>query len=204
MLGHRGILFLDELGEFAPRALDALRQPLEDRAVRISRQAMSLAFPADFVLVACSNPCPCGLGGPQCRCTEQQRAGYRRRLSAPLLDRFDLRLEVHPPEPGDQHGEVSAAVRERVAAAVARQRRRYRARSWRRNGHVPAGALAPAIPLRPAAADAWRWVIEERRLTGRGAARIRRVARTLADLDDRDELSDADVLSAALLRDDVP
>lgn len=203
-LAHRGVLFLDELAEFAPGALDALRQPLEDGAVRISRQATSLTFPADFVLVACSNPCPCGLGGPACRCSERQRAGYRRRLSAPLLDRFDLRLQVPPPEPSDPAGEDSASARARVEAAVQRQRRRFRGRPWRRNGQVPAGALTRAIPLHAAAQEAWRWATEDRGLTGRGAARIRRVARTLADLDDRDELTEGDVVSATMLRDDVP
>jgi len=97
-LAHRGILFLDELGEFAPTALDALRQPLEERAVRISRQGVSLTFPAAFQLVACSNPCPCGSAGNECRCTDVQRERYRRRLSAPLLDRFDLRVRVDAPE----------------------------------------------------------------------------------------------------------
>src|SRR2546421_5920721 len=124
-LAHRGVLFRDELGEFPPHALDALRQPIEEHVVRISRQAMSAAFPADFLLIACSNPCPCGLGGPSCACNDLQRARYRRRLSAPLLDRFDLRLEVHAPEPGDGPGEPSAVVRERVLAAIARQERRY-------------------------------------------------------------------------------
>src|SRR5947208_8650905 len=137
-LAHRGVLFLDELGEFPPHALDALRQPIEEHVVRISRQAMSVVFPADFLLIACSNPCPCGRGGPSCECTETQRARYRRRLSAPLLDRFDLRLEVHPPEPGDGPGEPSSAVCERVAEAVARQQRRYARRQWRRNSQVPA------------------------------------------------------------------
>jgi magnesium chelatase family protein len=203
-LAHRGVLFLDELGEFPPSALNALRQPLEDRAVRIARQAVSLTFPADFQLIATSNPCPCGLGGPACHCSEVQRARYRRRLSAPLLDRFDLRLEVRAPEPGDEHGEPSATVRDRVAAAVGRQRWRYADWRWRRNAHIPAGVLARMVPLTGGADDAWRWVMEERGLTGRGAVRVRRVARTLADLDDADMVSDAHVLSATLLRDDVP
>ena len=122
-LAHRGMLFLDELGEFPPRALDALRQPLEDRVVWIARQAVTLRFPADFLLVACTNPCPCGLGPPACVCSEAERARYRRRLSAPLLDRFDLRLAVTPPAPDDEPGESSSDVRTRVAAAVARQQR---------------------------------------------------------------------------------
>lgn len=203
-LAHRGALFLDELGEFPPSALDALRQPLEDRTVHIARSGVSLAFPADFQLVACSNPCPCGRGGPTCGCSEVQRARYRRRLSAPLLDRFDLRLPVRGPEPADGPGESSADVRDRVATAVERQRCRYADWPWRRNAHIPAGALARLVALEGEADEAWRWLSEDRGLTGRGAARVRRVARTLADLDGAARVTDAHVLSAALLRDDVP
>jgi len=203
-LAHRGALFLDELGEFSPAALDALRQPLEERAVRISRQAIALTFPADFQLVACTNPCPCGLGPPWCGCSAVQRARYRRRLSAPLLDRFDLRVAVRPPEPTATPGESSAAVRERVRAAVDRQVTRYRDRGWTRNAHVPAGALADLVPLRGDAADAWLTESDVRRLTGRGAARIRRVARTLADLDDVPDVGAAHVALASMLREDVP
>ena len=203
-LAHRGVLFLDELGEFPPQALEAMRQPLEDRVVRISRQPFAITFPADFQLVACSNPCPCGLGPPRCTCSDVQQTRYRRRLSAPLLDRFDLRLDVRPPEPDAQHGESSAVVRERIVAAAARQAARYRGSPWNRNAHVPAGALAAAVPLDPDALDAWRDRIEERSLTGRGAARIRRVARTLADLDDAATVSAAHVTLASMLREDVP
>ena len=203
-MAHRGVLFLDELGEFPPRALDALRQPLEERVVRIARQPLTLTFPADFLLVACSNPCPCGLGPPTCHCGEAERARYRRRLSAPLLDRFDVRLAVSPPEPGDLAGESSAVVRERVAGAVERQRARLRGTPWRRNAHIPAGALERLLPLTPDALEAWRTEAEGRSLTGRGAARIRRVARTLADLDDAPLVLASHVFCAALLREDVP
>lgn len=203
-MAHRGTLFLDELGEFPPVALDALRQPLEQRHVNIARQAISLRFPADFQLIACTNPCPCGLGGGACSCSDAQRARYRRRLSAPLLDRFDLRLAVTPPEPGDGRGEGSEAVRARVAHAVERQQHRYRHTGWRSNAHVPAGALGSVVPLDADGDDAWRWVIAERDLTGRGAARIRRLARTLADLDGAELVGAGHVLGGALLREDVP
>ena len=203
-LAHRGVLFLDELGEFAPTTLDALRQPIEERVVRISRASMSLSFPAAFQLVACTNPCPCGIGEPGCRCTEAQRARYRRRLSAPLLDRFDLRMRVTGPEPNDQCGESSDDVRARVVQAVERQRSRYADWPWSANVHVAAGAVNRLIPLSTDAADAWCDLIQSRVLTGRGAARIRRVARTLADLDDAREVSAAHVDFAASLRSDVP
>lgn len=198
------MLFLDELGEFPPRALDALRQPLEERVVRIARQALTLSFPADFLLVACTNPCPCGRGAGGCTCRDSDRARYLRRLSAPLLDRFDLRTVVTPPEPGDGPGEPSAIVRERVAAAVTRQRVRLDGTPWRRNAEIPAGALERFVPLDDDAAEAWRTNAEARSLTGRGAARVRRVAQTLADLDDAPRVTSAHVLCAVLLRDDVP
>lgn len=201
---HRGVLFLDELGEFPPAALDALRQPLEERVVRISRQAMSLELPAEFLLVACTNPCPCGLEAAACRCTEWQRQRYRRRLSAPLLDRFDVRLRVAGPQPGDGPGEPSAVVAERVRAAVERQRARLAGTPWRRNAHVPAGALTHYTALDADALDAWHLAVEDQLLTGRGAARIRRVARTLADLDDAAAIGAEHVALAASLRGEVP
>ncbi|MGH7359640.1 MAG: YifB family Mg chelatase-like AAA ATPase, partial [Candidatus Rokuibacteriota bacterium] len=202
-LAHRGALFLDEMGEFPPTALEALRQPLEERVVRIARQSVTVSFPADFQLVACSNPCPCGLGGPGCRCGDATRARYRRRLSEPLLDRFDLRLAVTPPEPGDTSGESSAAVRARVLAAVARQGRRYAEWPWQRNAHVPARALMRVVRMAPDVDAIWRGVTADRQLTCRGAARLLRVARTLADLADEPDLSDGHLLTAASLRDDV-
>jgi magnesium chelatase family protein len=201
---HRGVLFLDELGEFPPAALDALRQPLEERVVRISRQAGSLELPAEFLLIACTNPCPCGLEASLCRCTDWQRARYRRRLSAPLLDRFDLRLRVAGPQPADGPGEPSGVVAARVLAAVERQRARLRGTPWRRNAHVPAGALARYVGLSGEVADVWRLVVEENLLTGRGAARVRRVARTLADLADAADISAEHIALAASLRGEVP
>jgi magnesium chelatase family protein len=201
---HRGVLFLDELGEFPPGALDALRQPLEERVVRISRQASSLELPAEFLLIACTNPCPCGLEASLCRCSDWQRARYRRRLSAPLLDRFDLRLRVAGPQAADGPGEPSALVAARVLAAVERQRARLRGTPWRRNAHVPAGALGCYVELTGDVADAWRLVVEDHQLTGRGAARVRRVARTLADLEDVAEITAEHIALAASLRGEVP
>jgi magnesium chelatase family protein len=203
-LAHRGALFLDELGEFKPTVLDALRQPLEEQVVRISRHQWTLAFPADFLLVACTNPCPCGLGPPSCICNEGLRARYLRRLSAPLLDRFDLRVAVTPACAGDPAGAPSAEARGRVVEAVARQRARYRRARWRYNARVPASALERAIPLASDAADALQEAAEHRRWSGRGLAKLRRVARTLADLDGSPEITPVHVLIGAGLRADVP
>ena len=202
-LAHRGLLFLDELGEFSPSALDALRQPLEERVVRISRQGMSLAFPASFQLVACTNPCPCGRVPAECCCTEPAKARYRRRLSAPLVDRFDLRIAVAAPLASDVVGESSATVRERVVGAVARQRARYADWRWSYNAHVPAGAVARLVPLGADAECEWHHLMEERMLTGRGAARILRVARTVADLADAPDVTVEHLSVAAHMREDL-
>jgi magnesium chelatase family protein len=203
-LAHRGTLFLDELGEFKASVLEALRQPLEEHVVRIARQALSLEFPAQFLLVGCTNPCPCGLGQPACRCSDAQRQRYRKRLSAPLLDRFDLRLRVNGPSATDVSGESSAVVVERVSEAVMRQRARLHHTPWRRNGLVPAGALDEHAAVRGDALDAWRLVARERSLTGRGAARVRRVARTIADLEGEADISPEHIEDAAMLRADEP
>lgn len=202
-LASCGALFLDELGEFAPQALDALRQPLEERVVRISRQAAAIEFPAAFTLVACTNPCPCGRDPSQCTCSDVARERYRRRLSAPLLDRFDLRLALRPPADVEPPGESSTTERARVLAAVERQRDRYEGRPWSRNAHVPAGALIGAIDLGPEARLAWQDTVRAASLTGRGAAALQRTARTLADLDDRAAIRADDILLAAELRQEV-
>lgn len=202
-LAHRGALFLDELGEFSPKTLDALRQPLEERSVRIARQPVSLTFPSNFVLIACSNPCPCGLGPPRCRCDESRLARYRRRLSAPLLDRFHLRLAVAPTSPLDPAGPPTSEVRARVNAAVARQSTRYKGMRWRLNAQVPSGEASASMALGSAAEDALHSLALRAAWTGRGMAIIHRVARTLADLDDTHEVDAPHVALAASWRQDV-
>ncbi len=202
-LAHRGVLFLDELGEFPPIALEALREPLEQGEVSIFRSAASMVFPAAFTLVACTNPCPCGRGAISCRCSDQARARYARRLSQPLLDRFDLRLALTPPASGDPPGEPSHVVRERVVEAVARQRARYRDRPWQRNAQIPSGIVVRELPVSPEGADALRLIGSQGRVSARGLMAIRRVAQTLADLDGRAALSIDDLLLAAELRVDV-
>lgn len=200
---HRGVLFLDELGEFKPSALDALRQPLEERVIRIARLPVALEFPAAFTLVATSNPCPCGLGPPACACDDAKRARYRRRLSAPLLDRFDLRVLVSAPESRDAPGEGSDAVRARVFDAILRQHARYEGRPWARNAEVPAGALATDIPLSPDTVETLLDVADRTGLSGRGLSGCRRVARTLADLEGSVDVTAEHVLYAAELRQEV-
>lgn len=183
-LAHGGVLFMDELGEFSPSVLDGLRQPLEEGVVRVARARASATLPAQFLLVAATNPCPCGGGAPgACQCDEAAKARYLRRLSGPLLDRFDLRVPVHRPDidellvgsPGETSADV--ALRVQVARSVAMQRNRCL------NGAIPAPLLDAVAPLDAAAKRLLRTELERDRLTGRGYHRIRRVARTLADLD---------------------
>jgi magnesium chelatase family protein len=202
-LASSGVLFLDELGEFPTHVLEALRQPLEEGVVRVSRARASVEYPARFLLVAAMNPCPCGEGGAPgaCRCTDAARFRYARRLSAPLLDRFDLRLEVTRPDVGDllagPPGESSAAVAERVAAA----RALAAGRGVVANADLPADRLDEEAPLSGVAAVVLEESLRAGRLSARGLHRVRRVARTLADLGGRPgPLSEADVCLALQLR----
>jgi magnesium chelatase family protein len=202
-----GVLFLDELGEFAPHVLDALRQPLEEGVVRVARAAATVTFPARFLLVAAMNPCPCGYGNRPggCRCTEGARLRYQRRLSGPLLDRFDLRVEVERPSAdelfGQARGEPSAAVAERVLAV----RDLAVLRGVRANAALPAKRLDEVAPLEDAATTVLLEALRAGRLSARGLHRVRRVARTIADLDGAPHtVSAAHVATALSLRVDTP
>ncbi|MDZ7675975.1 MAG: YifB family Mg chelatase-like AAA ATPase [Acidimicrobiales bacterium] len=200
-LAHRGVLFADELGEFSPMVLDALRQPLEEGSVRISRAKGTVTYPTRFQFVAATNPCPCGPTTKGCRCSEAGKARYRRRLSGPLLDRFDLRLEVGSPDAGDllaePDGQPSHVVAERVRAA--------RARAGRRGVELNADLRGPDLddiaPLEAPASKLLERMVRRGRLTARGLHRIRRVARTIADLEDHDgPLTEAQVAAALAFR----
>jgi magnesium chelatase family protein len=198
-LSHGGVLFLDELGEFAPVVLDGLRQPLEEGVIRLARARASASLPARFLLVAATNPCPCGGGPPgTCECDDAARLRYLRRLSGPLLDRFDLRVGVSRPDVDDLlalgGGEPSSVVAARVAAA----RRQSLDRIGVLNAEIPASRLDALAPLHPAARELLREQLEADQLTGRGYHRIRRVARTIADLHGADELVTAEHVAWAL------
>jgi magnesium chelatase family protein len=202
-LAHGGVLFLDELGEFSPSVLDGLRQPLEDGVVRIARASASVCMPARFLLVAATNPCPCGGGPPgACECDEGARARYARRFSGPLLDRFDLRVAVDRPAVDAllacEPAEPTAVVARRVAAARALATER----AGMPNARVPPDRLDELAPLDAEARAFLRREIEADRLTGRGYHRVRRVARTIADLADpgRKQISVGDVATAMAMR----
>jgi len=183
-LAHGGVLFLDEMGEFPAPVLDALRQPLEEGVVRVARARASVTFPARFLLVGATNPCPCGQGGPRgaCRCSDAARLRYTRRLSGPLLDRFDLRVVVARPDVGGLMGGSPAEPTASVAARVAAARDLARERGFRCNAELPAHRLDELAPLDPAAAALLEHTLRAGWLSARGLHRVRRVARTLADL----------------------
>lgn len=186
-LAHHGVLFLDEMPEFDRRVLEALRQPIEEGRITVSRALRSVVFPARFVLVAAMNPCPCGyLGDPKrgCKCTPQQTARYRGRLSGPLRDRLDLIVEVEAVPitalTEGPAGESSAEVRARVLEARARQAARgARARV---NAQLAGTELKKHAPLNPAGRRLLERSAERLHLSARGFHRIIRVARTIADL----------------------
>ncbi len=203
---HNGVLFLDELGEFSVPVLDALRQPLEQGVVRVSRAARAVTLPARFLLVAAMNPCPCGEGGADglCRCSDAARSRYARRLSGPLLDRFDLRVEVRPPAPRVLLGGDPEESTDVVAARVAEARCRALARGVPCNAELSAVQLESVAPLADAAADQLRIELERGALTGRGLRRVRTVARTIADLQGRGRVIDVDTIRAALALRSMP
>jgi magnesium chelatase family protein len=200
-LAHGGVLFLDELGEFPPAMLDALRQPLEEGSVVIARKGVSVRFPASFQLVAATNPCPCGFAGDDrvaCTCSEKAVDRYKRRLSGPLLDRFDLRVTVPRPAGTEllgEPGESSATVAARVAAARDAQRRRGGL------NRTLGRSQLDAVPIEPQARRLLEKALEADRLTGRGYDRVRRVATTLADLAGRERVGADQVAEALMLRD---
>jgi magnesium chelatase family protein len=204
-LATGGVLFLDELGEFAPSALDALRQPLEEGVVRVSRARGTVTLPARFLLTAAMNPCPCGGGdGPgACRCSDPARARYLRRVSGPLLDRFDLRLWVSRPDRGELLGTSVAEPSAVVAARVRSARERALDRGVAANGSLSSAALARVAPLRPDAVRRLEVALDRGRLSARGLRRVWSVALTIADLAGSEPPLDADTLELALaLRDD--
>lgn len=199
-LADHGVLFLDELAEFPRSVLDALRQPLEEGSVCVTRARAAVRYPARFLLVGAMNPCPCGEGGRPgaCRCGEGSRSRYGRRVSGPLLDRFDVRVEVPRPEPGTLLGGAPGESTAEVAGRVHEARRRAEARGVRANALLSPAALRDCAPFSHAAEEIVEVALRTGRLTARGLDRVRRVARTLADLAGAGEVLSAEHVSLAL------
>ena len=195
-LAHRGVLFLDELGEFPVPVLEALRQPVESGEVTIARKGILVTFPADIQVIAATNPCPCGFLGDlikPCRCSPRATDRYRRKFSGPLLDRFDLRVIIGRPERGGlvgPPGESSAAVRKRVEAARVTQDGRGRL-----NRSLDRRQL-DQLEWEPAAVGLLHAAVERSAVSGRGYDRVRRVARTIADLAGAPDVGEAHAAEA--------
>ncbi|MBV9915399.1 MAG: YifB family Mg chelatase-like AAA ATPase [Solirubrobacterales bacterium] len=204
-LAHHGVLFLDELSEFQRSSLDALRQPLEDGSVTIVRGQRALVFPTRFMLVAASNPCPCGFAGVEdrCLCGESDLRRHRRKLSGPLLDRMDLLVSVERPREDDLRAPprtTSVRARERVAAARELQQARLRGTGARCNGEMDGRAVRRHVVVEEAAGRALSRAYTVGALSARGRHRVLRVARTIADLEQHARVTERDLLLALSLR----
>ena len=204
-LAHHGVLFLDEMLEFSRHVLEVLRQPLEEGRVAIARAARTAVFPARFMLVGAMNPCPCGFStdpGRECRCTPRELLRYRERLSGPLRDRLDLTVDV-PAVPldvlGDSEprGEPSAAVRARVVAARARQAARFAPHGITTNAQLTPSLMAAHCGTDRASLRVLQAAMQKIALSARGYDRVRKVARTIADLEGEDRIA-SDHLAEAL------
>jgi magnesium chelatase family protein len=204
-LAHHGVLFLDELSEFQRSSLDSLRGPLEDGAVTIVRGQRALVFPTRFMLIAATNPCPCGFAGvdDRCSCAESDLRRHRRRLSGPLLDRMDLLVAVAPPRESDLRAApvtTSERARDRVARARELQHRRLAGTGARCNADMDGRLVRRYVRLDDAAAAVLGRAYAVGALSTRGRHRVLRVARTIADLDGREQVTQRHVLTALALR----
>jgi magnesium chelatase family protein len=208
-LAHRGVLMMDEFGEFPRSVLESLRQPLEDGVITITRARQSVTYPAQFTLVAAMNPCPCGHRGTEkpCRCPPRTLDIYRQRLSGPLMDRIDMHVHVGRVEAGQlltgAEGETSAVVRARVERARALAAPRCSPFAVTCNAEIPSGRVLRACVLDEACASILSRLGRRHMLSARSLHRVVRVARTIADLDARELISRDDVLEAATYRVDT-
>jgi magnesium chelatase family protein len=195
-LAHNGVLFLDELPEFRRSVLEVMRQPMEERRVNISRARMSIDFPASFMLLASMNPCPCGFyNHPEksCSCPPGAVQKYLNRISGPLLDRIDLHVEVTPVGYQDlssgEAGESSASIRDRVIKAREKQNKRFTEQSGiYANAQMDSGLLKKICSIERAGSMLLKSAMEKLNLSARAYDRILKVSRTIADLDEKEEI----------------
>ncbi len=206
-LAHRGVLFLDELPEFGNRLLETLRQPLEDKVVSISRSAGSLTYPANFILVASMNPCPCGYFGDsqkECTCSISMVKSYQKRISGPLLDRIDIHVDV-PRVPfeklsSQRTGEPSAKVRERVERARALQRERFKGTPLQTNADMGPAEIRKFCPIDETSTNLMKAAMQQMQLSARAYHRILKLARTIADLAGSEHIQTAHIAEAIQYR----
>ena len=206
-LAHGGVLFLDELPEFSRQVLEILRQPLEDKKVTISRASGSITYPCSFMLIAAMNPCPCGyFGAPgnKCTCTPAKVRTYLSKISGPLLDRFDLHIEVDPVEyeqlASDEKAEPSEFIRERVQRARDIQNERYKGTSITCNANITPDLMNEICVMDSNARDMLGKVFDKLGLSARAYDKILKVGRTLADMDGREVMISRDIGAAVQFR----
>lgn len=204
---HNGVLFLDELPEYNRSTLEALRQPLEDRVITVTRAGASVTFPADFILCASMNPCPCGNYGSAkhvCKCTPAQIQRYRSRVSGPLLDRIDLHIEadgvVYDELISEAAAETSAEIRSRVERARQIQRERFQGEDMRVNSNMGERQIKKYCRLSAESENILRGAFESLNLSARARSRIIKVARTIADLDGSADIQPKHILEATSYR----
>jgi magnesium chelatase family protein len=205
-LAHRGVLFLDEFPEFDRRVIESLRQPLEDRVVSVARVRGSAQFPADTLLVAALNPCPCGKwgSGRACTCPPHTLLHYQRKISGPVMDRIDLWVEVAPVEHADLSrggdGEKSADVRERILSARAHQTKRFKNTPRRKNSDMNVRDLDTFTPLTKEVRDILNMSAKKLDLSARAYHRVIKIARTIADLEGTEHIEKHHILEALQYR----
>ena len=205
-LAHRSVLFLDELTEFDRHTLDALRQPLEDKKVRISRVNYQVSYPSDFLLLCAMNPCPCGYypDRNKCNCTEPEIKRYLGKISGPILDRIDLCVEMNRvklSDLGKKDGEISSeTMRKAVIGARKMQKKRYAKEAYRFNSEISGADIEKYCHLGPKEKALSEKLYDSLSLSLRSYHKILRLARTIADLDQSEEIQEKHILEAVSFR----
>jgi len=205
-LAHNGVLFLDELPEFQKKALETMRQPLEDGHITVTRIGGVCTYPSVFLLLATMNPCPCGhMGSDRCNCTEAEVSRYLDKISGPLLDRIDIQVEataVKYSEISSQQKseEDSATIKTRVENARARQQKRFQNEKIYFNAKMPASMIDKHCKLGAEAAELLKMVFDNMGLSARAYHKILKIARSIADLADEENISEAHVAEAISYR----
>jgi len=205
-LANKGVLFLDEAGEFDHRILDALRIPLEKKEITLIRSHTQYTYPADFLLVAASNPCPCGYLGDsvhQCKCSANEISRYQRRFSGPIMERIDMHIYLTPIPYNELTGErtmSSAEMGEKIVMARNRQKERYKGLDIHLNQQLDERYIDTFAPLRSEDQNLLALAYEQMKLNPRTVLKVRKLARTIADLEDSDHIQTAHLTEALQYR----